>query len=116
MRSLQQLRTDQDRLRDHWRRSSPTAPQELRRLSGGPRPTSLRFGRVSSVVASDPTYGPHLMVACRHAGGTPPQWQESPEPSLRCYVAPGCQIVDYSPEAIVRLLFLEGIVVAEPVT
>ena len=116
MRSLPQLLADQDRLRSDWRRSAQAAPQELPRQSGGPRPTTLRFGRVNSVVSSDPIYGPHLMVFCLHATDTPPQWQPGHESAIRCYLPPGGQIGDYSPDQFVRLLFLESIVVAEPLT
>lgn len=115
MRSLQQLLTDQDRLRDHWRRSSQIAPQELRRRGSGPPSSTVCFGRVDSVVSSDPVHGPHLMVACLHATDEPPQWSEGPAPPLRCHIPPGRQITDYGSDQIVRLLFLETIAVAEPI-
>ena len=115
MRSLQQLLTDQDQLRNNWRRSSQIAPQELCRHGSGPPSSTVRFGRVESVATSDPTHGPHLMVACLHATGEPPQWSEGPAPPLRCHIPPGRQITEYSSDQIVRLVFLESIAVAEPI-
>jgi hypothetical protein len=114
MRSLQRLLTDQQKLRETWQRSSPDTSPKVRRVERGTAGTIVRFGRVDSVVQSDPTYGPHLTVYYRHAVGIPPQWQDSTLQPIRCHIAPGRQIADYSTDQIVRVLFLEGIVVAEP--
>ena len=54
------------------------------------------------------------MVEYRLASGTPPQWQASPAPAIRCFIPPGWSLNDFSADQDVKLLFLEGIVVAEP--
>jgi hypothetical protein len=71
------------------------------------------YGRVSSVVGSDPTYGPHLVVVRQEWSGTPPTVSDSSAPTVRCYPTPNRVVNDYSVDDYVRIVAARGAMVAE---
>jgi len=82
-----------------------------------PRPIGLVapgvYGRVDSVVSSDPDYGPHLVVVRQEWSGTPPTVSDSSALSVRCYPTPNRVVGDYSVDDYVRIIAARGAMVAE---
>jgi hypothetical protein len=72
------------------------------------------YGRVSSVVTSDPDRGPHLMVTRQAWSGTPPTVSDSSGPDVRCYPCPNHVVGDYAINDDVRIMVAHGAMVAEP--
>ena len=71
------------------------------------------YGRVSSVVSSDPDYGPHLVVVRQKWSGTPPTVSDESSPEVRCYPTPNHTVSDYSVNDYVRIEAAHGAMVAE---
>jgi hypothetical protein len=71
------------------------------------------YGRVSAVVADDPSYGAHLLVIRQQWTGTPPVASDSPATPVRCYPAPHRTIGDYAVDDYVRLVAAYGAMIAE---
>ncbi len=82
-----------------------------------PRPGSVisvvTFGRVDSVVSTDPDYGPHLLVVRQQWSGTPLTVADSALPAVRCYPSPNHVVGDYTVDEYVRLSTAHGAKVAE---
>lgn len=71
------------------------------------------YGRVAVVVGSDPTYGPHLMVARQVWSGTPRVPSDGTSAQVRCYPGPGHSVNDYEVNDYVRIEAAHGAMVAE---
>jgi len=71
------------------------------------------YGRVASVVTSDPDYGPHLMVVRQTWSGTPPTVSDASGAQVRCYPTPNHTVSDYSVNDYVRIEAAHGAMVAE---
>ncbi len=80
-----------------------------------PRP-ALQWGRITQVVTSDETYGPHLMAQGYVFAGTPPSPASASAAPLRCYPAPGKAVGDYAVDDYVSLTPTAGAVIAERIT
>jgi len=113
IRSLATLRRDQlDILNAH--RQERTAGGTVAVL---PRPggviAPVVYGRVTSIVPVDTTYGPHMVVARQRFIGTPPQASDIPGVTVRCYPTPNRAVGDYSIGDYVRLAPCRGAMLAE---
>jgi len=71
------------------------------------------YARVSAVVASDPIYGPHLVVVRQRWTGTPPVLTAAGAPEARCYPAPDHTVADYTAGEAVRLVVAHRAMIAE---
>ena len=71
------------------------------------------YGRVSSVVGSDETYGPHLLAIRQVWTGTPPAVSDGDAPAVRCYPTPNHVVGDYSVDDYVRITPARGALLAE---
>lgn len=113
MRSLEALQRDQADILN----ASRTATRVERDVAQLPRtgiPISVAvYGKVFSVVASDQTYGPHLMVARHRFSGTPPALVAAGGSDIRCYPSPNRSVQDYSVGEIVRIMVTPGAMIAE---
>ncbi len=114
MRTLQQLLDDQDRLLSRWRQSQQIQSGSAARSASGTVVSGLQFGKVQSVIPTDPTYGAHLLVLEQTPSGHPPVWQDASRPVIRAYPAPGISVTAFSTDQIVRVHFLNGIIAVEP--
>ncbi len=114
MRTLPQLLDDQDRLLSRWRQSQQIQSESAARSASGSVVSPLQFGKVQSVIPTDPTYGAHLLVLVQTPSGNPPVWQDASRPAIRAYPAPGMSVTEFSADQIVRVYFLNGIIAAEP--
>jgi len=75
---------------------------------------SAAYGRVTQVVGSDPTYGPHLVAALQRFSGTPPSPADaSGAAAIRCYPTPGRSVGQYAVNEMVRLCAAAGAMLAE---
>ena len=113
IRGLETLRRDQGEILSSWRAESADGGEValLPRPGGGTAP--VVYGRVSSVVTSDGTYGPHLMVVRQQWSGTPPTVSDASTPAVRCYPTPNHTVSDYSVNDYVRIVAAHGAMVAE---
>ena len=112
-RSAGSHRRDQAEILTSYR-SEQGRPVEVAVL---PRPggatAAVAYGRVSAVVASDPTYGPHLMVVRQVWTGTPPTVADAEGEPIRCYPTPNLAVADYAVGDYVRIAAARGARVAE---
>lgn len=113
IRPAETLKRDQSDILASYRdeKGAVAAPTTL------PRPglasTLGVYGRVSSVVVSDETYGPHLLIARQQWTGTPPTASDAPTPEIVCYPGPNHEIGDYSTGDYVRIVVAHGAMIAE---
>ena len=114
IRSLQTLRRDQTGIMDAYRQEQ-TLQGSVAVL---PRPGGVIapavYGRVDSVVTSDPTYGAHLMVVRQKFTGTPPAVSDISGATVRCYPTPNRTVSDYQVDDYVRVAPGRGAMIAEP--
>lgn len=114
IRSHQVLRVEQSEVL--------AAHREARALAvatqfGGARPAGgVAYGRVTEVVLSDATYGPHLQVVRQVCTGEPPVFSDSDADAVRCYPPPSGSVADYSVDQYVRMVAIPGSMVAEPLS
>ncbi len=112
-RSAESLRRDQAEVLTGYRGERARA----REVAVLPRPggamAAVAYGRVSAVVASDPTYGPHLVVVRQVFSGTPPTASDGESEPMRCYPTPNRTVADYAVGDKVRIAAARGAMVAE---
>lgn len=113
MRTLERLLEDQERLLSRWRRSREVPTWPTRGPGWGSSVTAVRYGKVASVVTSDPTFGPHVTVIGQVSSGSPGQWEDSTRPAFRAYAAPGLVITGFAVDQFVRVHFMDGIIAVE---
>jgi len=113
VRSAETLRRDQAAILESYREElSPPLP--LAERAGSVLPTvAVVYGRVSSVVTTDPTYGPHLMVVRQVWSGVPPTVSDGDAVAVRCYPTPNHVVGDYSVNDYVRVVSARGALLAE---
>jgi hypothetical protein len=70
--------------------------------------SGLAVGRVDSVVASDPEFGPHLIVAKQRVTGVPPSFADDTIASQTYYPAPGKVVDDYFADEFVLCCLMDG--------
>ncbi len=113
IRSMETLRRDQAEIISAFRRES-AARGSVAVLPRPGVPLALAvYGRVASLVSSDQTYGPHLMVARQTWSGTPPTVLDAPDAQVRCYPTPNHTVSDYNVDDYVRIVAAHGAMVAE---
>lgn len=114
IRSIESLRREQDVVLTQYRESR-TAPAPWANLPGaGGVSTAVTYGRVSVVVTSDATHGPHLEVVKQVWTGSPPTPSDVTDSLLRCYPAPGTVVSDYLVNDYVRVTPTHGAMIADP--
>ncbi len=113
IRSIEQLQRDQAAILASYRDD----PANRETIVSLPRPGGVTaiavYARVSAVIASDPTYGPHLMVVRQKWTGTPPMLVDAPVPESRCYPSPNHAVTAYTVGQVVRLVAAHGAMIAE---
>ena len=113
IRTRDALRRDQQQLLGEYRRLRQRGGSVAQLPTPGSSTTVFLYGRVSQVVSSDPTYGPHLVVVPQDVAGTPPVFADSTAASLRCYPPPNHVVGDYSVNEQVKVLAVRGAFIAD---
>ena len=113
IRSRDSLRRDQQQLLAEYRRLRAPRDLVVQLPTPGSTTTVFLYGRVDQVVASDPTYGPHLVVAPQDVSGTPPVFSDSTAATVRCYPAPNHVVGDYTVNEKVKILAVRGAFIAD---
>lgn len=113
VRFVEGLRRDQAALTDELRRLSAAAGAVAQLPRPGTATTVLLWGQVTSVVSSDETYGPHLMVQPQAFSGVPPTAADTSGAALRCYPSPNRVVGDYSVDEYVKVLTCRGALIAD---
>jgi hypothetical protein len=113
IRSVERLHQDQAAVLASYR--DETAGRDS--VAALPRPGGVTavtvYARVSQVVASDATYGPHLLVVRQGWTGTPPAPSDAATDETRCYPTPNHVVADYEVDEIVRLVVAHSCLLAE---
>lgn len=104
VRNLDQLRRDQVALADELRRLKQHQAGIAQLPAPGTATTVILWGKVTSVISSDPTYGPHLLVQPQTFSGTPAAPSDTTGPALRCYPTPNHVVTDYAVNEYVKVL------------
>ena len=106
VRSLEELRRDQAELLAAYRSAlgepGKTARAEARSATG------YRVGKITTVVTSDATYGPHLVVKPQGFSGRPPVVSDSTLPTRIAYPTPDRVVGDYQVDEYVALWIAPG--------
>ncbi len=112
-RLLKTLKREQETVLREWR--TDRAPREsVAWLPGGGLSASgVAYGRVTSVVTSDPEHGPHVMVRRQVWTGAPPVVSDGAGADVRCYPTPDRAVTDYAVDEYVRVVASAGARVAE---
>ncbi len=105
IRSRQQRKEDAERILAEYRARLTGATGEDREEPSLAMPTSV-LGKVTQVVSSDPTYGPHLVVQPQEYTGTPPSAADSIANTLRCYPTPNHVVGNYAVDEFVSIQIL----------
>jgi hypothetical protein len=108
IRSREQLLDDQALLLEAIRSPGEESviPSVIRDGSAG------AIGRVDSVVISDATYGPHLVVAVQTFAGAPPVATNDAIAFQRVYPTPNRVVGDYVVNEYVQMLAMRGALMA----
>ncbi len=61
------------------------------------------LGKITQVVTSDPTYGPHLVVQPQEYTGTPPAVSDSVASTVRCYPTPNNTVSTYAVDEFISM-------------
>ncbi len=102
IRSREQRQEDAERILDEYRARLSGAAGEDREEPSSAMPTSV-LGKVTQVVGSDPTYGPHLVVQPQEYIGAPPTTADSIANTVRCYPTPNHVVGDYAVDEFVSM-------------
>ncbi len=113
IRSVETLRRDQAEIMSSFREESAARGSVAVLPRPGGSIALAVYGRVASVVTSDPDYGPHLMVVRQTWSGTPPTVSDASGAQVRCYPTPNHTVSDYSVNDYVRIEAAHGAMVAE---
>ncbi len=105
IRSREQRKEDAERILAEYRARLTGAAGEDREEPSLARPTSV-LGKITQVVASDPTYGPHLVVQPQAYTGAPPATADSIANTVRCYPTPNHVVADYAVDEFVSIQIL----------
>jgi hypothetical protein len=109
VRPIAQLRREQQEMLDALREmetEASTATIETSPESGEP---TYRLARVTQVVTSDPTYGPHLLVVPQILSGTPPTPSDRDVSAGRAYPTPNRSVSDYSADEYVAVWKIDAV-------
>ncbi len=105
IRSREQRKEDAERILAEYRERLSGSAGEDREEPSQAMPTSL-LGKITQVVSSDATYGPHLVVQPQEYTGTPPAAADSIANTLRCYPTPNHAVGDYAVNEYVSIQIL----------
>ncbi len=105
IRSRQQRQEDAERILTDYLTSTRGGAGEDEQEPSPAMPTSV-LGKVTQVVGSDPTYGPHLVVQPQQYTGTPPAASDSVANTARCYPTPNHVVGDYAVDEFVSIQIL----------
>ena len=105
IRSREQRQEDAERILAEYRARLSGSAGEDREEPSPAMPTSV-LGKVTQVVNSDPTYGPHLVVQPQEYTGTPPVPADSIANTVRCYPTPNHVVADYVVDEFVSIQIL----------
>ncbi len=105
IRSREQRQEDAERILSEYRASLSGSAGEDREEPSLAMPTSV-LGKITLVVASDATYGPHLVVQPQEYTGAPPSASNSIANTLRCYPTPNHVVADYAVNDFVSIQIL----------
>jgi hypothetical protein len=100
IRSREQRKEDAERILEEYRARLSGAAGEDREEPPLAMPSSV-LGKIAQVVASDPTYGPHLVAQPQEYTGTPPTTADSIANTVRCYPTPNHVVGDYAVDEFV---------------
>ena len=106
VRSQEQLRRDQAELLEAYR-SGRTRSGAVR-SAGAETATECRIGKITSVVTSDETHGPHLVVKPQVFSGRPPAPSDSTMPTRIAYPTPNLAVGNYKINEHVALWIADG--------
>lgn len=113
LRSVERLHQDQISVLASYREAAKGSGS----VASLPRPGGVTavtvYARVAQIVASDATYGPHLLVVRQAWSGTPPVPSDAVEETTRCYPTPNHAVADYVEDEIVRLVVAHSAWLAE---
>ena len=105
IRSREQRKEDAERILTEYRARRSGSAGEDREEPSLAMPTSV-LGKITQVVGSDPTYGPHLVVQPQEYTGTPPSASDSIANTIRCYPTPNHVVGDYAVDEFVSIHIL----------
>ena len=113
IRSMETLRRDQSAILSAYRDEQVVRDSVAILPRPGTMTASVLYGRVNSIVTSDPTYGPHLIVVRQDWSGTPPTVSDATGATVRCYPTPNNTVSSYSVNEYVRITAARGAMLAE---
>ena len=113
IRSEETLRRDQAEILSSFRDESAVRGDVVQLPRPGGSVALAVYGRVDSVVTSDPDHGAHLMVVRQAWSGTPPMVSDTSGGNIRCYPSPNRVVTDYAVNDYVRIMVAHGAMVAE---
>ena len=105
IRSRQQQQEDAERILAEYLASTQVGGDEDSQEPSLPMPTSL-LGKITTVVTSDATYGPHLVVQPQEYTGVPPTAADSITSTIRTYPTPNHVVGDYAVDEFVAIQIL----------
>ncbi len=105
IRSREQRQEDAERILSEYRARFSGSTDENREEPSPAMPTSV-LGKITLVVSSDATYGPHLVVQPQEYTGAPPATTNSIANTLRCYPTPNRVVADYAVNEFVSIQIL----------
>ncbi len=105
IRSREQRQEDAERILAEYRVRLSGSADEDREEPSLAMPTSV-LGKITQVVGSDPTYGPHLVVQPQEYTGAPPSASDSIANALRCYPTSNHVVGDYAVNEFVSIQIL----------
>ncbi len=105
IRSREQRQEDAERILAEYRARLSGSAGEDREEPSPTMPASV-LGKITQVVRSDPTYGPHLVVQPQEYTGTPPSASDSIANTIRCYPTPNHVVADYAVNEFVSIQIL----------
>ncbi len=104
-RSREQRKEDAERILTEYRARLSSAAGEDREEPSLAMPASV-LGKITQVVGSDPTYGPHLVIQPQEYTGTPPSASDSIANTVRCYPTSNHVVGDYAVDEFVSIQIL----------
>jgi hypothetical protein len=113
IRDMEKLRRNQAEVMDSYKEEAERSNQPAMLPRPGNVVSVVTFGRVTEVVSTDTTFGPHLLVVRQQWNGTPPAASDSTMPCVRCYPSPNHTTGDYGVNEYVRISTVHGAKIAE---
>lgn len=106
VRSPEQLRRDQAELLETYRGGRSEVGQAVEGEVAAAPP--YRIGRITTVVGSDETHGPHLVVKPQSFSDRPPVIADSSGPTRIAYPTPNLSVGNYQVDEYVGLWITKG--------